>query len=434
VARLRRSARVLLLPAGLYVALLADWRGAAPTPPVSRRAFVIAAPLEAGAATVRLSPPLPVVRGGYGLRRAVADRERDPLHVRAVALRSGERTVAIVLADLVLVPEELTCALEGRVADLKLDGLVLAATHTHSSVGAYDPRPLAQVVGMGRYRADVTAALLDRAEQAVRLARARLVPVGIRTAESRVAGWAENRSTAGGEVDDALTAVELESQDGATVATLAVVAAHPTLFPRTAPQLSADYPGVAMRQLEAAGGVALLFQGAHGDARPPGKGTDAIEAAGTFVAQRVGAALRDAHSVESRLGLSEVEVVLPPAELQAVHSFLVRRPASNLLELFTPRTVRVAAVTLGDLTMLALPGEPTALAARRLVAGLPAGALSGRKVRVVALAGGYLGYIDTPERVRAGQGEARRAWFGPELIDVLAGGLSVAVRSQGGLP
>lgn len=236
----------------------------------------------------------------------------------------------------------------------------------------------------GRYRADVAAAILDRTEQAVRQARARLETVGVRTAEARLAGWAENRSTPGGEVDDALTAVQLQGAGG-PVATLAIVAAHPTLLPRTVPQLSADYPGVAMRQLERAGGVALLFQGAHGDARPPGQGVEAIEAAGAHVAGEVASAVRNAAPAEARLGFAEVEVTLPPAELQSVHTFLVRRPASNLLELFTPGTVRVAAVRLGDLTVFAVPGEPTALAARRL---------------------------------------------GPELIDVLASGLAVAVRSQ----
>jgi hypothetical protein len=388
--------------------------------PVLRRSFAAAGALEAGAVALRLAPPLPVVRGGYGLRRAVADRERDPLEVRAVVLRAGQRTLAIVLADLVLVPEELTRALEQRLADLELDGVLFAATHTHSSVGAYDPRVLAEVAH----------AVLDRAEQAVRQARARLVTVGIRTAEGRLAGWAENRSTPGGEVDDALTAVQLEGASG-PVATLAIVAAHPTLLPRTVPQLSADYPGVAMRQIERAGGVALLFQGAHGDARPPGGGVEAIEAAGAHVAQHVEGAVRSARPAAARLAFAEVEVTLPPAELQSVRAFLIRRPASNLLELLTPGTVRVAALRLGDLAVLAVPGEPTALAARRLVAGLPPTARSGRKVRVVALAGGYVGYIETPERVRDGHGEARRAWFGPELIDVLASGLAVAVRSQG---
>src|SRR5262249_18280718 len=158
---------------------------------------------------------------------------------------------------------------ESRLSDLSLEGVVLAATHTHSSVGGFDSRFLAQVVGTGRYRADVVAVILDRAEEAVRKAQQRLVAVTVRTAEARLTGWAKNRSSPGAAVDDTLTVAVLEGGAGEKVATLAVVAAHPTLFARTATQLSTDYPGVAMKRLESAGGVAFLFQGAEGDARPP---------------------------------------------------------------------------------------------------------------------------------------------------------------------
>jgi len=77
--------------------------------------------------------------------------------------------------------------------------------------------------------------------------------------------------------------------------------------------------------------------------------------------------------------------------------------------------------------MLAVPGEPTAAAAQRLLAMLPSDPLQGRKVRVVGLAGGYVGYINTPESARAASGEGRRAWFAPELIDSIGRGLQVGL-------
>ena len=92
--------------------------------------------------------------------RALAEVERDPLEVRAVVLRAGDKSLALVLIDLVLIPDDLTQALEARLADLALNGLVLAATHTHSSVGGFDRRILAQFAGTGRYRDDVVAVLL----------------------------------------------------------------------------------------------------------------------------------------------------------------------------------------------------------------------------------------------------------------------------------
>ena len=419
--------------AAAYLLLLADWRGAPDAgPPVVRRAFQAAGPLSAGAARMLLTPPVPVVRAGYGAPRAVAETERDPLEVRAIVLRAGGKAIALVLVDLVLVPEALARDLEARVADLRLDGVVLVATHTHSSVGGFDRRLLAQVVGTGRYRSDVVACLLDRSADAVRRAAGQVVPVRVWTGQTRLEGWAANRSTPGAPIDDALTVAELRSEGGVSLATIAVVAAHPTLFPREAPLLSADYPGEAMRRLSAGRGPALLFQGAGGDALPRGSGVDAIVENGAFVAERVLETLATARAAEDRLEFADVEVHLPPAEPQGLRSFFIRRPAANVVDWVAPSTARVSMVTLGDVMLLGVPGEPTALAAAGILASLPPAAVRDRKVRVVGLAQGYVGYIDAPERVRAGHGEARRAWFGPDLLDRVTRGLEAAVSAGRG--
>jgi neutral ceramidase len=431
---LRRS--VLSVSAALavvYLLLLIDWRGRAePQPPVVRRAFDVAGPLTAGAARVLMAPPLPVVRAGYGPRKAVAESERDPLEVRAIVLRASGRAVAIVLADLVLIPGDLAAALEARVADLRLDAVVLVATHTHSSVGGFDRRTLAQFVAMGRYRADVVACLLDRGAQAVREAARQNEPVHAWTAETRLSGWAENRSTPGGAIDDTLSVASLRTEGGGQLATVAVAAAHPTLFSRTVPQLSGDYPGEAMRRLGAGQGPALLFQGAEGDARPPGTGEEAIQRHGAFIAQRVTETLAPARPAEDRLGFADVEVGLPRGEPQGIRSLLLHRPAANVVHWMVPATARLTILRIGDLLLLGVPGEPTALAASRMVAALPPSPVRGLKVRVVGLVEDYVGYVDTPERVRARHGEARRVWFAPELLDVVTRGLVAGVAAMGG--
>jgi hypothetical protein len=332
----------------------------------------------------------------------------------------------------VLVTGDLSAALEARVADLRLDEVVLVATHTHSSVGGFDRRVLAQVVAMGRYRPDVVACLLDRGAQAVREAARQQEPVHAWTAEARLSGWAENRSTPGGAIDDTLSVASLRTEGGGVLATLAVAAAHPTLFSRTAPQLSGDYPGEAMRRLGAGQGPALLLQGAEGDARPPGTGEEVIERHGAFIAQRVMEEVALARQAEDRLGFADVEIGLPRGEPQGIHSFLLRRPAANVVNWMVPATTRVTVIKIGDLLLLGVPGEPTALAASRMVAALPPSPVKGLKVRVVGLVQDYVGYVDTPERVHARQGEARRMWFAPELLDVVTRGLVAGVSAMGG--
>jgi neutral ceramidase len=427
----RRFVRIAVVVAGLWGLLLLDLRGGARhEPPRVVRAFHSVGPLRAGAAIADLQPPLPVVRAGYGIPRAVAERERDPLKTRALVLESGGKRLALVLVDLVLVPGELSRALEARLADRAFDGLLLVATHTHSGPGGFDSRLLAQVVGTGRYRADVVAAILSSAERAVRDAERGLAPVAVRTRTSRGTGWAGNRSSPGADIDDALDLVVFEAADR-RVATLAIVSAHPTLVERTSPILSADYPGVAMARLEtAAGGVALLLQGAAGDAALPTKGTGAVEHAGAAVAQAAAETAASALPADPRLGFAEAEVALPPVEPQAIRPFLLRRPAANLLSPFAPRSARVSVVAIGDLLLCGVPGEPTALAARAIVDLLPHGS-AGRRARVVGLAGGYIGYVDAPERVRSRSGESGRMWFGAGLYEALGAGLAAAAAPIG---
>jgi neutral ceramidase len=421
----RRIAIIAFTPLAAYAVLLVDWREARPpVPPVMRRQAEGAGPLEVGAARVPFTPRLPVVMAGYGPRKATADRVRDAVHARALVMRQGEAAVGLVLLDVVLVPDELVAALETRVGDLRLDGLLVAATHTHSSAGGFDRRWLAQVIGMGRYRADVEQSLLDAGAQAVRSAHARLRPARARAARDTLDGWAYNRSSPGARVDDALTVILCEGEDGKPEALLAVAAAHPTVLARSGTALSGEYPGAAMRRLEEGGGVAFLMQGAGGDAALRGKGEDVMESAGAFLAQRVSEATRRATPAPDRLAYAEVAVELPAPEVRGLRSFWLARPASNLAVGILSGSARVAALEVGDTTLLAVPGEITAEVGRRLAA--QAGSRGGRAARVVSLSQGYLGYVDTPEAVLARRGEARRTWFGPDLADRLGRGLRAA--------
>jgi hypothetical protein len=396
-------------------------------PPTLLRAFDEASALTAGSAKVRLEPPLPLVRPSGRLPRVVAEREQVPLEIRAVVLRSGGKTLAIVLADLMVISDQLEQALDARLADLHLAGLVFVATHTHGSVGGFDSRLVARVF-LGPYRPDVVNAILEHAEKAVRQALRPMVRVHARAAQTRIPGWARNRSRPNAPVDDALTVVALEDDQGSRVATLAVVAGHPTLFSQALPELSADYPGVTMRLLEGgAGGVALLLQGAEGDAVPPGGSYEGIQATGALVAQRTLEAIASASPVGDRLAFAEVEFGLPNVDMRPIRPFLLRRPASNVLAWTFPPKARVTAVGIGDVMLLTVPGEPTELAGREIMAALPATALAGKRVRIVALAQGYVSYVDTPERVREGSGEARRAWYGADLMSEVTDALRAAV-------
>ena len=97
--------------------------------------------LLAGAASVDITPSLGCHLCGYFTDR-VADNIHDPLHAKAIALRSGETTLGLVVCDVIDVPVEVVAAAKGRIQELTgipPSHILISATHTHtgpSIVGA----------------------------------------------------------------------------------------------------------------------------------------------------------------------------------------------------------------------------------------------------------------------------------------------------------
>jgi hypothetical protein len=80
----------------------------------------------------------------------------------------------------------------------------------------------------------------------------------------------------------------------------------------------------------------------------------------------------------------------------------------------------VAVLQVGPATLLAVPAEPGEAVGAAWRAALGPGSA------VVSLVGDYVGYVETPERVRARTGEAVRTYLGPRLALVLGDGLVAA--------
>jgi hypothetical protein len=88
-----------------------------------------------------------------------------------------------------------------------------------------------------------------------------------------------------------------------------------------------------------------------------------------------------------------------------------------------PRTTRMARLSLvpvsggeSRLVLQFVPGEPVSALGKKW----------GADGAVVGLANDYIGYIETPERVAAGEREAVRTYFGPSLAGVIEEGLRAA--------
>jgi len=413
----------------LLAALSIPWRGASvrSTPEVAGVAGRGA--LAAGAAVRPLDlGPSPVL-GGFPRWRWTATGVADQVTARALVLTEPGCSVALVSAELVLVPRALAEAVRVRVADLKLDAVVVAATHTHAGPGGYWDALAGRFGATGPYDDATFERMVESIAGAVRLAAADRGPATVSVARGRLTEVVQNRD--GGPPDGRLLAVRVARPSGKPVAELVSFAAHPTMLGKRNTEISGDWVGRLLAL--GARGPRLFFQGAVGDqsVRPPAAagasaGPEApVRERMVAEARAVDAALAglegSAATESPTLAVATARFGLPGLEPGAVPGWL--RPATVTVAGGTfSREASVTALRLGPALLLFMAAEPVAAVGESLRTA------AGPDAEVVSLAGDYLGYVETEGAFRAGTGEAKRSYFGPELAAVLQGGATAAAR------
>jgi len=415
VSRLRRAA---LLLGGLLLVLLlvAGVRDFCAGRQVGAPKVVVQAqgegPLLAGAATRTLDVPLPATVSGYGIPRATARAVAFPVRARALVVEAGTVRVGLVSLDVLVGDAGLDAAIRKATLGLGLTDTWVTVTHTHSGPGGYASNAVAQLAGTGLHHRATEEAVVQAAALALRDALAARRPVSLRFGEADVPELVGAREPPP-EVDARLSRLVFDGASG-PVAQLLVFACHPTLVQRPPNGLDPDWPGrVADREGEAGHGVTLVLQGAVGNASPAQREENG-QRLPHFVAElaRAADALQLA-PVPSALAVVRVSVGLPGPDAQRLVPWVVRPLANNFLCAASPREASVELLRLGPLLLLGVPGEPSAAAARVLEAA------SGAQ-RVVSLVNGYVGYVETPEHLHRGEGEAERQLLSEGFLDALA--------------
>ncbi|WP_426757202.1 neutral/alkaline non-lysosomal ceramidase N-terminal domain-containing protein [Myxococcus sp. Y35] len=431
LARWRSLFPLVLLTVGAAYALASwNWCGSwAERAPVLVSQVRGEGPLRAGAAKVLLAPPFPVVVAGYNPPRPEASQAVVPLHARAVVLETGGTRVGLVSLDLLLVPDVLAARVRERAKASGLGDVLVLATHTHSSLGGYDSRLVAQLSGTGRYREDVVEVITAAASDALAQAAAALTPVSLEVGEARKPGFVTSRS--GGAVPDGtLTRAVLRGPEAA-VAELLFFAAHPTLVPRRRAFVDPDYPGrlSALREEEGSG-VTLVLQGALGNASvayAKGQGLERVSGFAQAMAKLAGSATLSPVGETVRLALARADAAMPRPDASRLVPSLTRAAGDNLLCGSAPRVAEVGALVLGPLELVAVPGEPSVAAGLELLRRTGA-------TGVLGLADGYVGYVETAANVEAGRGESRMQYFGPALLERLSVAAELVAGAAGFTP
>ncbi len=214
----------------------------------------------------------PVYLAGFGQNRR-AESVHEDLTVRALALRSPERTLVLCGLDLIgfFRPDvqEVIRRVRGQAAGLNRPEVLIASLHPHhgpDTMGLWGPDDRTSGVDpvyLAGLKDTITATILSS------LAAATKESPAMKAASLHVPGLAKNARDPE-IVDDELTVLQFLDPEGRPLVTLFNFPCHPEVLWEHNPHISADYPGVLRREVEQASGAAcLFFSGALGGMMTP---------------------------------------------------------------------------------------------------------------------------------------------------------------------
>jgi neutral ceramidase len=222
--------------------------------------------LFAGVARTSLTPFSGVELTGWGYyieRRwqTVA----DDLRATALVVDDGERQVALITLDLMVIDATFTERTRQRIATatgLSPDAILLTCSHSHNAPAA------GGLLGVGECDPFYEDWASRQATTAAILAWQNRQPARLSSARGELSGHSFNRTRPNGVVDTTVTTLKVETDEGRPLAFVVNFGAHPTLTTDWRPfAVSRDLPGEVCDLIERAipGTTAMYVQGACGD-------------------------------------------------------------------------------------------------------------------------------------------------------------------------
>ncbi len=350
------------------------------------------------------------LRVGYGERDITPDTNvkdwvtgkeygnvNDPIFTRVVVISDGKNKSAVVSLDLVDAGESLTDEIRKAISKttrIPHGHIVVNATHTHSA-------PWSPVYKSG-YRGTENDTwwairhipaqnnyapfkkwmqrLLDGVTQAAQEADGKLQPATIWIGKADISAFANNRrpvrpkwgtvrnsapqgygikheafnpevQTDGsnyGPMDRTMSVVSFRDTQGKNIVTLYHMSIHAVSIYPYMGGISADWPGKATKDIEAAvGGKAIFLQGTAGDIVPWRRGPEAVKEMGVGVAKRA----KGAFDLSIQLGADSMVVKRTITGLP-LDSKGRERTGLDVVQ------AEVQVLAVGPLALVTLPGEP----------------------------------------------------------------------------
>jgi len=411
------------------------------------RSTTFADSLQAGFATVDITPPLGLEMAGFGPyyeRRATGIH--DPLMAHAVVMEIDGKRIAIVACDLAAVTRVVTEEVREEVA--KTTGIpgqrvMVSASHTHS--GPAVPR----WIGWGAQDEKYLNELPGKIAQAVEVASHNLQVVDLYYGEAPVEGVAANREYENGPTDRHLRVLKF-MRGTKLLGFIVNYSVHNVLMSEENHQYSKDLTGLAIEKVirDYPGAVGVFLQGSCGDINPVGPVNHvplaeclaSLKRLSDLFAQDIREALKNASPTKvDRVDIDKTEISLPlvPTDRALVRrkmeldDELLKEPslsprARNLLRFdrdsalaiferfrrlpLNERVTEIQVARIQNVLIAADPGEVFITFADQISHMLPEW-----KVWVAGYTNDYIGYIPTPDKYDVEKEFSYPAYFTPMI-------------------
>ncbi len=213
-------------------------------------------PLKAGVAKVDITPGIGVPMGGYGsITSRPNSGHSQKVYARAIALSNDTQTVIILNAEFLL-PLPFLIDEVVKKSGLKREQIYFTATHTHSGPGGYTKK-LSSEFALGNFHDEYFSQLVSQLSTAIKRSQENLHNVTIHYTQTTLdphtsqniapSRFDENESPIPHQTT--LHFLSLDT-DEKTLALIATVNAHPTVYKSINTKINGDYPGILATIME----------------------------------------------------------------------------------------------------------------------------------------------------------------------------------------
>lgn len=367
---------------------------------------------------VNITPSEPMPLAGYTLREDF-NNVHDSLYCRVMAIRSAEKTVYIISADLLLFPPSIRQNIEHLLQNNPNTFLFFSATHTHNGVGGWDDSMAGNFV-LGRYREQWVKGVSQSIVNLIK--NLSFQPASINYLESEANEYSINRVDNSSPADSKLRGIRIVRHDSSK-AILVTYSAHATSINKRSLTLSGDYPSALISELENQGfDFGLFLSGMVGSHRLTGieeQEFDMVAQAGKVLSEKILHANQSVSLDSASLAAVNFPIEFNDSQMRISKDWKIRDWAFRLV--LHPLQGNLSVVEIGNILLIGTPCDFSGeIAVEHRLNSLAE--TYGKKLIITSFNGNYDGYITADHHYETSHKEEIRAlnWVGPYHGDYFA--------------